>query len=292
MQLPLKNIFTTRICNSFDFGFEEFIKELFLLRYGVADFIPTRPKKDKGCDGIITSSNTIVACFGPKKYNQTDFQNKAKADYAEYQKHWQKKYSNWLFVVNHQISPLEITFIDKLHKGSIPLGVDSLMHIIENELTVAKHRKMADYLSIGKEYFTQEYLSEILDDLLNGASIDTSTIIHYKGLVGPEHKIVLNYDTDDVDAAMQEFSSVIGEFPKIDALIKHYESFQQSAIKTKIITDYKNANGSFKERLKIITDIYLEKYSNLSDNDYQYYITAVLIYLFEQCLIGKKTDKE
>ena len=35
-----------------------------------------------------------------------------------------------------------------------------------------------------------------------------------------------------------------------------------------------------------------EKYGNISDDDYRFYVKTILLYMFEQCLIGKKTEKE
>ncbi|MBI4648209.1 MAG: hypothetical protein HY738_16905 [Bacteroidia bacterium] len=183
--------------------------------------------------------------------------------------------------------------IDYLHKGSIPFGIDQIMAIIENEFDSFKRRKIAQHLNIDiKQYFTQEYLSEILEDLLKGTTIDPNTQLTYKKPVNYPDKIQINYKADDVEAAISELETVIEEFSKIDSLIKNYESDQQGKIKLRIQTDYKNANGSFKERLKIMVENYLRMFANEKDDDYRYFITAVLLYHFEQCIIGNKTKTE
>lgn len=167
------------------------------------------------------------------------------------------------------------------------------MAIIENEFDSYKRRKIALHLGIDtKIYFKQEYLSEILEDLLKGTSIDPNTQLTYKTLTDYSEKIKLNYNVEDVNAALAEYEKVIEEFAKIDSLIKNYEADQQDRIKFRILNDYKNVNGTFKERLKIMTDNYLDLYANNKDDDYLYFITAVLLYHFEQCIIGKKTKTE
>ena len=68
------------------------------------------------------------------------------------------------------------------------------------------------------------------------------------------------------------------------------EDFEK--LKHRIKYDYTNKSGDFKTRLQQLTEKYLGKYSSENDDDYLYYIRAVLIYLFEQCLIGNKIKGE
>jgi hypothetical protein len=53
MDKLLKNAFKMQIQSKEGFEFEEFIDELFLLKYGVDNYTPIRRNKDKGNDGTI-----------------------------------------------------------------------------------------------------------------------------------------------------------------------------------------------------------------------------------------------
>ena len=41
----------------------------------------------QGFDGIIVEPKTIIACYGPKKYDSKAYAKKAKEDYSECLKH-------------------------------------------------------------------------------------------------------------------------------------------------------------------------------------------------------------
>jgi len=289
MTRALKQIFESQISLLRDFAFEDFIKEILLLRHGVQGFIPTRPKKDKGCDGIIVASSTIIACFGPISYDFKAFSKKAGLDYDEYKTHWKAIYPNWQFVFNGKLGPDAITAITSLHAGSVPWGVDSIMAIIENEFNSTQKRKVAELLGIPKIQISQDYLEEVLENLLNKTVTDPTEIFQYKkaNLLDVEEKIKLNYDRSDLSIAMQEFEYLISEIFETGKLFAAFNDEEQDRIKSRIRTDYKNANGSFKERLRIITENYLKQYSATNDDVYRHNVTAVLLYLFEQCLIGE-----
>jgi hypothetical protein len=70
MEILLKNAFKTQIQSKEGFDFEDFINELYLLKYGADNFLPIRRKGDGGNDGTILPENKILACYAPKKYNK------------------------------------------------------------------------------------------------------------------------------------------------------------------------------------------------------------------------------
>jgi hypothetical protein len=63
-------------------------------------------------------------------------------------------------------------------------------------------------------------------------------------------------------------------------------------LKFKIITDFNKQKGTFKEQLENLTDLYYNKYSSGSDDEFFMYIRGILVYCFEQCILGKKTKEE
>ena len=92
MDKLLKNAFKMQIQSKEGFEFEEFIDELFLLKYGVDNYIPIRRNKDKGNDGTVLPEQKILACYAPRKYNKPDFETKVlgaknkEGDFEKYQK--------------------------------------------------------------------------------------------------------------------------------------------------------------------------------------------------------------
>ena len=285
----LKRIFESHIELIQGFEFEGFIKELLLIRHGTSGFIPTRPVRDKGCDGIIVKSKTIIACYGPKKYDQKAYEKKAKEDYKEYLKHWKANYRNWQFVFNGKIGPDAIKVITTLHTGSIPWGLDNIMSIIENEFNATQRRRIAELLGISKSQIGQDYLEEILENLLSRTITNPTELYQFRknNLLDVEDKIKLNYSKDDLHIALQEFEDMLPEVIIIGKLFSAFQDEEQDRIKTRVRSDYKNSNGSFKERLQIMTNNYLQQYSAINDDIYRHNLTSVLLYLFEQCLIGE-----
>ena len=63
-----------------------------------------------------------------------------------------------------------------------------------------------------------------------------------------------------------------------------------AALKNKVITEYGKLSGDFKTRLNNLTAALSGNHKN--DQQYKYYVRVVLIYMFEICLIGKRSEAE
>lgn len=278
------------------FNFQNFIKELFFYKYGSADFKPLRPVKDLGNDGVITieGEKLIIACYGYQTYDKTDSSKKIQEDYQKYMEHWSKDYPKWIFIVNQPLAPEQIKDIAKLKDGSDVdiYGLDQLLHIIFEEISKAKLRKLAKYLRVDETYISNDYFGEILEGLLNDSLLNSQETIKYKPSTFITDKIELNYTGDDIDIAKREFELVSESLMEIQNLIANYEDNEIKAIKLKIINDYQRTTGTFKARINQLTDIYQSKYASEKDDDSLLYIRAILLYHFEQCLIGKRTKEE
>ena len=66
MELLLKNAFKTQIKNKKEFDYEDFIDELFLLKYGADNYLPIRRVRDNGNNWIIISERKNLAYFVQK----------------------------------------------------------------------------------------------------------------------------------------------------------------------------------------------------------------------------------
>lgn len=290
MNDPLKKIFESQIKALTGFAFQDFIIELFLQKYTASGFTPLRQVKDKGCDGIIRSERRVIACYAPVDHKPKNFSDKVKSDFDAYKKNWGKDYPDWMFITNKDVGPDMEKEIDSLKKGTPLLGVKNIISMIQG-LDGYKIRKMGELLRIDKGYFVQDYLEEILDDLLKDSELGDRSVTYSKPLY-IEAKIELNYAKEDIEGVSNEFDKVFDYFKRIEELLQGYEGDEITRIKYKIIKDFNRFSGSFKKRLEAQADLYQGKYSNEQDDDYSFFIRAILLYMFEQCLIGSKTEAE
>lgn len=296
MDTLLKNAFKMQIQSKEGFEFEEFIDELLLLKYGVDNYTPIRRIKDKGNDGTILSEQKILACYAPRKYSKADFETKVlgaknkEGDFEKYQKNWKTEFPHWEIYVNHEVAPEQLTLIQGLDGNTSIKGIDQILMIID-ELASNKKRKLASYLGI-ENFFIQDYIQDIINDLLNATGIEDN-ILHFdrKTLVPPQKKIELNFEQEDWDGMNSEMLLVMEEFNTIANILSGYEVDEINTLKRRIINDYNKLSGNFKERLYSLTEQYTREYGNLKDDEYGKCVKSLLLYMFEQCLIGKKQIK-
>lgn len=297
MDKLLKNAFKLQIESKEGFGFEEFIDELFLLKYGVDNYVPIRRIRDNGNDGTVLSEQKILACYAPRKYNRSDFITKVvgatnkEGDFEKYQKKWQAKFPNWEMYVNHEVAPEQFILIQELDGNTSIKGINQILLIVD-ELTSSKKRKLAVYLGI-ENFFIQDYIEEIINDLLNAPGTENEAL-HFdkKTLVAPQKKIELNFEREDWNGMNSEMILVMEEFNTIANILSGYEVDEINNLKRRIISDYNKLSGNFKERLYNLTEQYTREYGNVKDDEYLKCVKSILLYMFEQCLIGRKTDNE
>ena len=204
---------------------------------------------------------------------------------------WKEQFSNWEMLVNHEISPDQLSLIEGLEGNTSIRGIKQILHIIENDFTSNQRRKLATFLGIG-EYFKQDYILDIVQDLLDGANKDDTIPFDKEDLTPPKEKIELNFNEQDWDGVNSEMMLVMKDFTTISNIISGYEDNEKDLIKRRVIEDYNKSGGDFKARLNNLTEQYTKQYSNLDDDGYRLNVRAILLYMFEQCLIGKKTSKE
>jgi len=292
MNKAVQNLFAARIETLQGFDFEDFVKELFLKRFSETGFLPTRPRKDRGCDGILLHSRTILACFGPKEYDYNKFVRKVNEDFADYQKYWHSTHPNWQMVVNHKLDPRQQTYIEKKHPGSVILGLDHLLSIISTEINATSMRHLSNLLGMDSSQVFSSYLAELLENLLLETKTDPSQLTEYKKehLTALLDKIPLNYTVEDLESAYQDFDLVIPLFPTIRGHISNFTDEEKSRLKSRVVDDYNKMGGDFRQRVISLCDFYLQRFSHEDDEEYRFNIKSVLLYIFEQCLIGRKKE--
>ncbi len=282
------------------FEFENVISELNLIQHGSDGFQPTRERRDDGAEGLIISSKTIIAAYGPDAFNEKKFNQKVNDDFDDFLNKWAPENPNWVMYYNNSLAPAQLkmtTLLEQVAKSkSITVahisikGIDQIIHMIDQEFTSVQQRAVAKHLGVPRELIIFDHVRNIIEDLVQGINIDNE-VINYKVEINIEEKIKLNYTEDDIDLALEEYTNLNedGTLKNIWSIISTFQTEEINSLKLKIKREFNNEKGNFKEKLDAISDRFLLKYANEDDDLFRYYISSLLVYCFEQCMIGKKT---
>jgi len=267
-------------------NFQAFLNELFLKKYGAA-FTPIKGKRDKSCDGIL-NNDTVIAAYAPEIYALKKFKKKVRDDHDGYVKHWRSNYPKWLMVYNGEFTAEALQYLDSLGDGGNErFDINQLLNIFQ-DLNWSSVRGIAEYLGIGEEYYINDILGNVIDDLLKGSSIVGSFKSEPFPYIGD--KIKLNYTADDVDNAMAEYGDILPFLGRLKDTLKSYDNAEIAALKSRVCVEYGKLSGDFKTRLNNLTELLAQK--NKNDQQYLFYVRSILIYMFEICLIGKRVGGE
>jgi len=267
-------------------NFQNFIDELYLKKYG-SNFTPIKQKKDKGCDGII-NNNESLAVYAPEKYTLRVFKKKINEDHNNYDGNWKTKLPKWRVVYNGEFTAEMLQFVDSLEDGSKKIGIAQIINDIDG-LNWVHQRSIADYLGINEQFFINDILQNVIDDLLKNAYASSGSLPSEEPIYIVD-KIQLNFNSSDVENAKEEYLNSLGSMGKLKDTLKSYDDEEMAALKNKVITEYGKLSGDFKTRLNNLTE--LLSGNNGNDQQYKYYVRVVLLYMFEICLIGQRVEAE
>lgn len=173
MNAALIGIIGIKIKSTFGTQFQDLIDEILAYKYG-SDYKPIKPKHDQGSDGIVETTKTVIASYAPELYDLEKFKKKIHDDYTSYTKHWRDIYPNWTVIYNDEVRAGQEKYVNSL-SGSV-WGLKTIIKIIE-DLDSSQIRKIAKYLKVDDIYLTNDYLSEILDDLLKDSNVDSKLVV-------------------------------------------------------------------------------------------------------------------
>lgn len=282
MDNNLRRRFKDTINSTYGNDFHEFVSKLFIMRFG-EDFFPVKQKRDRGCDGIIENEK-FLAIYGPSSQNRNlrEFMKKSTEDFEKYKDKWEKKYQKWCFVYNDECTIDRIEHLKSLKPDVIIYGLNHLMNIVE-EIPFPKLRELATYLGIPIEYFRNDILKQIIEDLIKKPFED----IEYK-INNPkdiDEKIKLNYDMKDFDIIRKKHETAFIDIEALKILLKAYDDTDISAMKMKVLKVFEKVSGDFKEKMNSVNEILCDAYEN---DIYIYFVDVILLYLFEACIVGEK----
>lgn len=285
------------------FDFESVIREIHLIKFGSDGYQPTRERGDWGAEGLILSTKTIIAAYGPDAYVEKNFKKKVKDDFNDYLDNWSSTNKNWTMYYNGSLAPLKLQMSDNLKAiadsrkiqidNIVIKGIEQILQMIHDDFSNKQVRQLAEYLGVAKELLTFDNLRSLIDDLIKDLAINPENI-KYGIQVNIQDKIALNYEIEDINEATSEYEELAlnGTLKKVFGILSGYQTEEINSLKFKIITDFNKQRGTFKEKLETLTDLYYNKYSSGNDDEFYMYIRCILVYCFEQCILGKKTKEE
>ena len=287
----INKLLKSSIENTFGNDFEKFVQDFFLVYYGPTDFTTSRRVKDGGSDGFVNKEGAIAACYGPEhKAGLSQFKSKVNGDHETYASNWQATYPNFWCVHNRVNSPDYKKHLDAIGSYTSLLGVEELIHMF-NEMNRAKQRKVAGYLNIDEDYFSRQYVKEIIEDILSESNGDLKDRIPYEKPTYIKEKIELNFSQEQLDEVTDQFEDSIEDFEVIiDVLGDYEEEGSLRTLKNKVLLDLNLLQGDLYFKINMLINQYSGKFSY--SDDYALYIRSLLLYLFEQCLFGIKTEEE
>jgi len=286
MNQILISLIKTAISRLKEGPFQEFINFLYIKKY-MDDFVPVRNKRDKGSDGILFNE-TIIAVYAPEAYSLKALKKKTKNDHDSYVTNWKATHPKWSFILNGEFTSEAIQFIDSLNPDTEKLDINHIIDLIKS-LQWGQLREVLQFLGVDEQFFINDVLHVVIDDLLKETDGDSEGIKHEAPAYMPD-KIKLNYSPDDVDSAINEYQESLPILARLKEILKSYRDEEISAIKQKVISGYTALSGNFKDRLNALNQSLAGK--NNRDDIYLLYVRVVLIHIFEACLIGKKVESE
>lgn len=266
--------------------FQEFIDTLYIIMHK-HNYTPIKGKRDKGSDGFL-NKKCVIAVYAPENYTLSKFKGKVAGDFDKYKKNFISKYPEWMFIYNGEITT-------EMHEAILEVNnktlIKSQKHLLDeiDDLNWDDKKKLGEYLGIDEEYYTNDIIEEILDDMLK-VKIDEEQQIEYSKPNYIEDKIKKNFPSSDVDAINSEYESLLPYFQSLKNLLTLYDDDKIRDLKSRVISDYTKYKGKADKKIIELTVEYSRKYKN--DDTYKKYVRVIIIYFFEQCIIGEKVEEE
>lgn len=281
MKKVTENAFINRIISLKDTEFQNFTDKLHTVCYG-NNYTAIKQKRDKGCDGIL-NNETVLAVYAPEKHHLGKFKKKISDDFDKYSKNWMASYPKWQVIYNGTFTAEMVQFIKNLKSDAQPVGLNNIMEMIVR-LRWSHIQHLSEYLNIDSDFLIFDIIDEIIRDLLKAESISTEDF-DFRKLTEIERKIEINFQAEDIERIKDEYEDGLKYFDMVKDVIGNYE-IEKDTLKNRVRWDIAKLGGDFKTRFDNLTEDYAS--IRLGDDYYKLMVRVLLIYLFEQCVIGRK----
>ncbi len=283
----LREVLKTRIKGLKATAFQDALDRIFLCIYGENDFQRVKQKHDGGSDGIVKNA-TILAAYAPEIYSLNNFKKKIKEDFESYKNNWESTHNKWQVVTNLESTAKMIKFVNDLKDGSTIICIERLLQKIADQTWTVK-KAIFHALDIPEHYITYDVISTVIEDLIQ-ISGQEEPFKPYEKPAYIQDKIELNVSLEHQPSFVDEYEESLAIFPRVASVIKSKSQDSVAAIRSKVRSTFTSLSGSFEQRLNQLVDVMSEGKSR--DDYYRCNMRVIMIYFFEQCLIGIKPKSE
>lgn len=283
-----REVLKTKLTSLKGTSFQDAMDRIFLIIYEEGNFSRIKQKKDQGSDGILYA-NTVLAAYAPESYSLNDFKRKTKSDYLSYEKNWLETHDKWLVVTNLEQTSSMYKHIKTLKEDSEIMCIERLLELI-NEQTWTKKSSIFQALDVPERYLTNDVLAVVVDDLIRLCD-NNASFLPYEQPIYTVTKINLNVNEEHRQLFIEEYEEALSLFSTLHHVLQSRNVAGIAAIRDKVRKAYYELSASsFIDKL----DLMIKHLSGTKvvDEYYSYHLKVVLVYFFEQCLFGRKTEEE
>ena len=267
--------------------FNRLIDRVFRIVYGTA-YRTIKQKRDLGCDGIIETEKTVIACYAPEKPDKSKFENKLSEDYQKFEKNWASLGYNLRFMTNQLLLASQVNSLKRLCNNCHIWGNGELTEFIRLQPPAVRRRLFLEVFDIPEELIVYDIVEEIIHE---ASKLETfvDITLDYSLPQNLDKKVERNFRKLR-DLILRHYRDIYPGYGYIyHKVFGSLDDTQINTLKIKVIGTYE----TIKLRHDNFDDAFLELVSELSkkypnDDEYRIYAKMLVLYIFEQCLIGEE----
>ena len=287
---PLWDLISNTLRNTFETEFNKLIDNIFHIVYG-EKYKSIKQKRDLGSDGIIEPERVSVACYAPESYNAKKFKKKVKEDYEKFRNNYAKLGYLFRFITNIKLLGSNITYFKELCPDGDIWGLEEIISFIKRQSPKIRRHILVDVFGIPREFITYDIIEEIIYEIELNETFDNNTAITYSYPTGLLEKIEVNFESENFKKYLKRLTEE--PYPEygfyLAEIFKRMDPKEIDTLKTKVLSKtatFSLKKRSFEEVFLALIDDFSSKYPK--DDEYKKHVTMLLIYIFEQCIIGKR----
>ena len=287
----IADMLSNKLRNTSGTSFNELIDDIFHIIYG-ENYKSVKQKRDLGSDGIIESERISIACYAPESYDARKFKAKMEEDYKKFKGNYAGLGYSFRFITNIKLLGSIITHFKELCPDGDIWGLEEIISFIRRQPPKIRRVILTDIFGVEKEFVIYDVIEEMIDEIIMLDKTSNNYSIRYSPPTELLRKIEINFKNEGfreylvrlVENLYPEYSFLFGE------VFKSMEAKEIETLKMKVLdrtgTLFLEKN-SFDEVFSALINDFSDKYPN--DDEYRKHVTMLLIYIFEQCIIGRRT---
>lgn len=296
-------------------AFQQLFWDVMILRY--ADLQTPRMQKDLGNDGYSVGGTMFFACYAPEslKYDNSDTKKKITDDYKGFCDNWKEKFpfKKWVFVTKENLMGVPHQVLVELNANGDGIAKENwgLEQIVRetlclDPLNIVRIFKLPDgYLTVAiNEANDLGILGEVFGYIFSQkvSPVDVGVIKKADGYTKLTEKLSLNFSAEELSTARE---MIVNNWQH-KALVEKYLQDETernpgrvNALVDSVQSDFRRVkgvdyHGTPIESVRVIEDLAREYLptNKQSHPDYVAASRAIILYFFELCYLGQKTEKE